>query len=125
MGQDQHRYRLTGICIVFFLVAQTFQELASRFWIPDAHGREQELQVYLLPIDRVRALLILASILTLIVPYTIAMRYWQSTPIAAATGLVACIGLWGSSLPLAAWIFSSSGRTGLASFTADLQRKRR
>lgn len=96
MGQEQRRYRLAGICIVFFLVAQTFQELASRLWIPDAHGPEQELQVYLLPIDRVRALLILASILTLIVPYiTIAMRYWRSTPMAAATGLIACIGFVG------------------------------
>lgn len=96
MQPEQRQYRLAGVCVLFFVAAQTFQEVASRFWIPDAHGPEQELQVYLLPIDRVRALLILASILTLIIPYiTIAMRYWRATPIAAAVGLIACAGFVG------------------------------
>lgn len=94
--QEQRRYRLAGFCVLFFIVAQMFQEIASRLWIPDAPGPEQALQIYLLPVDRVRALLILASILTLVIPYiTIAMRHWRTTPIAAATGLIACIAFVG------------------------------
>jgi hypothetical protein len=90
MRQEQRRYQFAGLCILFFIAAQTFQELATRFWIPEAHGPEQELLTYLLPMDRARALLILSSILLLVIPYiTIAMRYWPATPIAAVSGLIA------------------------------------
>jgi hypothetical protein len=96
MRQERHRYRLAGFCILFFIAAQTFQELATRFWIPAAHGPEQELLIYPLRMDRVRALLILSSILLLVIPYiTIAMRYWRATPITAASGLIAGIGFVG------------------------------
>jgi hypothetical protein len=96
MQKEQRRYRLAGFCILFFIAAQTFQELATRFLIPDPHGPEQELLTYLLPMDRIRAFLILASILLLVIPYlTIAMRYWRATPIAAGSGLIAGIGFVG------------------------------
>jgi hypothetical protein len=96
MRQEQRRYQFAGFCILFFIAAQAFQELALRFWIPAAHGPEQELLNHLLPVDRARALLILASILLLVVPYiTIAMRYWRAASIAAASGLVAGIAFVG------------------------------
>ncbi|WP_035358490.1 hypothetical protein [Edaphobacter aggregans] len=96
MRQEQRRYQFAGSCILFFIAAQTFQELATRFWIPDAHGPEHELLIYLLPMDRARALLILSSILLLVIPYiAIAMRYWSATPIAALTGLIAGISFIG------------------------------
>ena len=66
MRQEQRRYQSAGFCILFFIAAQTFQELATRIWIPAAHGPEQELLTCLLPIDRDRALLILSSILLLV-----------------------------------------------------------
>jgi hypothetical protein len=94
--QEQRRYQFAGFCTLFFIVAQAFQELATRFWIPAAHGPEQELLTYLLPMDRARALLILFSILLLVMPYiTIAMRYWLATPIAAVSGLIAGISFIG------------------------------
>ena len=93
MRQEHRRYRLAGLCVLFFIAAQAFQELAFRFWIPASQGPEQELLAYLLPINRVRALLILASILLLTIPFiTIAIRYWRATPIAAASGLIAGVG---------------------------------
>lgn len=96
MQQEQRRYRFAGFCILFFIAAQTFQELATRFWIPAARGSEEELLTYLLATDRVRALLILASILVLVIPYiTIAMRYWRATPVAAAAGLIASLAFIG------------------------------
>jgi hypothetical protein len=96
MRQEQRRYQFAGFCILFFIAAQTFQDLATRFWIPAAHGPEQELLIYLLRMDRARALLILSSILLLVIPYiTITMRYWLATPIAAVSGLIAGISLLG------------------------------
>jgi hypothetical protein len=96
MRPEQRRYQFAGFCILIFIAAQAFQELALRFWIPVAHGPEQELLAHLLPVDRARALLILASILLLVVPYiTIAMRYWRATPIASGSGLIAAIAFVG------------------------------
>jgi hypothetical protein len=96
MREEQRRYQFAGFCTLFFIVAQTFQELATRFWIPAAHGPEQEVLTYLLPLDRARALFILFSILLLVIPYiTIAIRYWPATPIAAASGLIAGISFIG------------------------------
>jgi hypothetical protein len=89
MPQQQRRYLLAALCILFFIAAQTFQEFAYRLWIPAAHGPEQELHTYLLPIDRARALLIMASIVSLIVPYVvIALRYRRIALFAAVLGLI-------------------------------------
>lgn len=89
MSQQQRRYLLAAFCILFFIAAQTFQEFAYRFWIPATHSPEQELLAYLLPVDRARALLVLASILLMVVPYiVIALRYRRVTPVAALLGLI-------------------------------------
>lgn len=90
MRQEERHYRFSGFCVLFFIAAQIFQELATPLWIPAPHEAERELMTYLLPMDRTRALLILSSILLLVIPYiTIAMRYWLATPLAAASGYLA------------------------------------
>jgi hypothetical protein len=70
-------------------VAQSFQEIAYRFWIPATHGAADELLNYLLPVDKVRALLVMGTIVGLIVPFTvIAVRYWKRAPLASVIGLM-------------------------------------
>lgn len=92
-------YRLAAFCVLFFVAVQIFQEIASRFWIPEAQGPEQELLVYLLTIDRVRALLILLSIVLLIVPYAvIAIRFSTRLPLAAIVGFAGVLGFIGFEL---------------------------
>ncbi|NID14665.1 hypothetical protein [Luteibacter yeojuensis] len=93
---ESRHYRLSAYCILFFVAVQTFQELGSRFWIPEAQGPEQELLVYLLTIDRVRALLVLLSIILLVVPYTvIAVRYAGRLPVVAIIGFTGMLGFVG------------------------------
>lgn len=78
-----------GICVLCFLLAQTFQELSYRFWIPESHSPVDDLNAYLLPVDQVRALLVGGSILLLTVPFVvIALRYHNVTPIASTLGLI-------------------------------------
>ena len=85
----QTRYRLAAFCIFLFLAAQTFQELAYRFWIPASHGLADELLAYLLPIDEIRSLLIMGTIVVLIVPFAvIALRYRNRAPLASLLGIV-------------------------------------
>jgi hypothetical protein len=72
-----------------FLAAQTFQEIAYRFWIPPSHDAADDLLAYLRPVDEVRSLLILGSIVVLIVPFVaIFLRYRQRTPLASIIGLI-------------------------------------
>ena len=76
-------YRAAAFCVLFFIAAQVFQEIASYLWLPEPKGPEQEMLVYLRTVDRVRSLLILFSIVLLLVPYAvIAVRYWQRLPLA-------------------------------------------
>ena len=83
------RYRLAAFCLFLFLAAQSFQDIAYRFWIPVTHGPADELLNYLLPVDKVRALLIMGTIVALIVPFTvIALRYRNRAPLASAMGLL-------------------------------------
>jgi hypothetical protein len=120
MQQERRRYQLAGLCILFFILAQTFQELATRFWIPEAHGPEQELLTYLLPMDRARALLILSSILLLVVPFiTIAMRYRQATPLAAVSGLIAGVAFVGFEFTARSMDFFVVGQSWANSFRAS------
>ena len=96
---ESRHYRLAAACVLFFVIVQVFQEVASRFWIPEAQGPEQELLVYLLVIDRVRALLILLSIVLLIVPYgVIALHYRWRFPLAALLGFAGVLGFIGFEL---------------------------
>lgn len=88
-GPLRNRYRLSALCILLFLAAQSFQEIAYRFWIPATHTPADELLNYLLPVDKVRALLIMGTIVGLIVPFTvIAIRYYKRAPLASIVGLV-------------------------------------
>jgi hypothetical protein len=80
---------LAGICVLFFVAAQTFQEIAYRFWIPGSHSPADDLATYLLRVDQVRALLVGGAILLLIVPFTvIAIRYFKTAPLTSVLGLV-------------------------------------
>ena len=83
------RYRLSAFCMFFFLLAQSFQEIAYRFWIPVSHSPQDELLIYLLPIDKARAILIMGAIVVLIVPFVvIALRYWTRAPLASVLGVI-------------------------------------
>jgi hypothetical protein len=83
------RYLVAGLCVVCFILAQAFQELAYRLSIPTTSTLEDQLQAYLLPIDQARALAVAATILLLLVPYVvIAMRYIEVAPLASVRGLI-------------------------------------
>lgn len=83
------RYRFAAFCILLFIAAQTFQELAYRLWIPNSRGPQDDLLIYLLPIDRVRAVLIAATIVGLIVPFVvITIRYFKVAPLASIVGVI-------------------------------------
>lgn len=96
---ESRHYRLAAFCVLFFVAAQVFQELASHFWLPEPQGPELEMLVYLLTIDRVRSLLILSSIVLLVVPYAvIALRYWQRLPLVTVLGFTGVLGFVGFEL---------------------------
>lgn len=83
------RYLASALCVFLFIAAQSFQELAYRFWIPAPHGLQDELLNYLLPIDQARAMLIMGTIVVLIMPFTaIALRYFKVAPLASVLGVV-------------------------------------
>ena len=72
---------------MLFLAAQTFQAFAYWFWIPTSHDPQHNLLVYLLRVDRIRALLLMGTILLLIVPYAlVALRYFRVAPVASVLG---------------------------------------
>jgi hypothetical protein len=54
-----------ALCLALFIVAQTFQEIASRTYLPS--------------VDRVRAGLILGTIVLLIVPFVVIVLRWENT----------------------------------------------
>ncbi len=82
-------YVIAGSCLVLFIAAQTFQEIAYRFWIPVSHSPQDDLLAYLLPIDRARAILIMATIVPLIVPFVvIALRCFRVAPVESILALV-------------------------------------
>jgi hypothetical protein len=59
------------------------------FWIPIPHGPQDDLLIYLLPIDRIRAILILSTLIVLIVPFVvIALRYFKAEPLTSIMGVV-------------------------------------
>lgn len=89
MNSAGRRYVLAGLCVLSFIVAQTFQAFAYWFWIPTSHGPQDDLLIYLLHVDQIRALLVMGSILLLIVPYAvIALRYFKIAPLASVLGLI-------------------------------------
>ncbi|MBV9264928.1 MAG: hypothetical protein JO061_02050 [Acidobacteriaceae bacterium] len=82
-------YALAAFCIVFFLLAQAFQELAYIFWIPKTHGPAEDLLVYLLRVDQSRALGVMGTLILLIVPYAVvALRYFAVAQLASLLGLI-------------------------------------
>ena len=89
MNETGGRYVLAGLCVLSFILAKTFQAFAYCFWIPNSHGPQDDLLIYLLSVDQIRALLVMGTILLLIVPYTvIALRYRKVAPIASLLGLI-------------------------------------
>jgi hypothetical protein len=89
MTKSNNGYFVAGVCVLAFILAQTFQELAYRFWLPASHGPVDDLHAYLLPLDQARAAMVDGTILLLIVPYlVIALRYFGTSPVTAALGLI-------------------------------------
>ncbi|HEX7159321.1 MAG TPA: hypothetical protein VF214_09920 [Edaphobacter sp.] len=89
MAEMRRRYFAAALCILAFLIAQTFQELAFLFWIPAANSVQDDLATRLLTIDKIRALLVMGSIGLLIIAYVvIALRYRRVAPIASLLGLI-------------------------------------
>ena len=82
------RYVAAGLCILFFMATQGFQQVAYHFWIIVFGGPQAELLSYLQPADRARALLVMAGILALVVPFAvIALRCFPVAPLASVLGL--------------------------------------
>jgi hypothetical protein len=78
-----------GLCILAFIAAQTFQSLAYSFWIPPSHDLQSTLLSYTLPVDQLRSLAVMGSILLLIIPYSvIALMYRRTAPLASLLGLI-------------------------------------
>jgi hypothetical protein len=89
MDKVRVRYVAGGLCILLFIAAQTFQELAYLFWIPASHSPEDDLRTHLLPMDQVRAIVILGTVVLLIVPFiVITLRYFRVAPLASILGMV-------------------------------------
>jgi hypothetical protein len=89
MTKSNNGYFVAGVCVLAFILAQTFQELAYRLWIPASHGSADDLQSYLLTVDQARAAMVGGTILLLVVPYVvIAFRYIETSPVTAVLGLI-------------------------------------
>jgi hypothetical protein len=89
MAEPEIRYLAAGLCVLAFLAAQTFQQFAYGSRIPAPKGPADELQNYLLPVDRLRALLVGGTILLLLVPYAaVTLRYFEAAPVASLLGLI-------------------------------------
>jgi len=85
----RNSYFAGAMCLVFFLASQAFQEVAYHFWIPAPRNPHDELLIYLLRIDQVRSLFVLAGILALAVPFgVIAIRCFRAAPLASTLGLI-------------------------------------
>jgi hypothetical protein len=86
---ERFRYLLAAGCLLLFLATQTFQEIAYRFWIPVSHSPQGDLMVYLLPVERTRAILLMVGIMALLVPFVvIARRCFGVAPVASTCGLI-------------------------------------
>jgi len=89
MTKSNDGYFVAGVCVLAFILAQTFQEVAYRFSIPASHGPVDDLRAYLLKVDQARAAMVGGTILLLLVPYiVIAFRYIKTSPVTAVLGLI-------------------------------------
>jgi len=89
-------YFIAALCVLAFILAQIFQELASLFWIPSPHSPQDDLLTRLMAVDQVRALLLMSSILFLTVPYTVlALRYRKVAPVVSMLGLIFAVAFVG------------------------------
>jgi hypothetical protein len=80
---------LGGWCVLLAIGAQAFQEIAYRYWIPPSRTPQDDLAAYVLPVDRARAILVMAEIVLRVVPFVvIALRCFRAAPLAATSGLV-------------------------------------
>jgi len=89
MPKSGRKYLIAGLCVLTFVIAQTFQAFAYWFWIPISSGPQDDLLTYLLPIDQLRSLLVMSTIALLIVPYIIiANRFCKATPVLSTLGFI-------------------------------------
>ncbi len=92
LGETSRRYATGAAGILAFILAQTFQELAYRFWIPVSHGPSDDFRIMQLPVDKIRAALILATIIGLLLPYTaLAINRFRSAPMSSVLGLIGVV----------------------------------
>jgi hypothetical protein len=96
MRRPANRYLLAAFCVFLFLLGQISQQLAYRFWIPSPDDPVSALLAYLQRVDQLRAIILIASILTLLIPYIVAAeRFRQVAPLASAVGLIGGIAFVG------------------------------
>jgi hypothetical protein len=89
MCESGRKYLIAGLCILAFILAQTFQAFAYWFWLPASSGPQDDLLTYQLPVDQVRSLVVMSTIALLIVPYVIiAIRFYKTTPVLSVVGLI-------------------------------------
>ena len=89
MWNNRASYLLAGGCLLFAIAAQAFQEIAYLYWIPPSHTLQDDLMAYVLPIDRARAILVMAEILLRIIPFVvIALHCFRAAPLASVIGLI-------------------------------------
>jgi hypothetical protein len=82
-------YMAAAMCVLLFVLGQAFQEIAYAAWIPASHGPADDLRIALLPVDRVRALILMATILGLLVSFVaIALGRFAVAPVASVFGLL-------------------------------------
>jgi hypothetical protein len=89
MYRSQPRYTFAAVSLALMILAQGFQELAYRLWIPKSRGLEDDLLICLLPIEHLRAMLVMGTIVLLVVPFAVlALRYARTAPLASLLGFV-------------------------------------
>lgn len=91
------RYQNSAIALFCFVAAQAFQTIALDRWIPTPHSAQESLALYLSPINELRAVLVGAAILGLVLPYlVIALRYVAKDPIFSILGFLFALGFVGA-----------------------------
>jgi hypothetical protein len=86
---EKRQYLFAMVCVLLFVMAQTFQELAYRYWIPASNDPQSELLTYLLRANQLSAVLVMGSILLLMFPYAvIAHKFRNVAPMASLFGMM-------------------------------------
>lgn len=87
------RYLAASFALFCFIAAQAFQSVALTYWIPAGQSPQENLTLYLLPINELRAALVGIGILLLAIPYLVtALQYFPIDPIFSLLGFVSGTG---------------------------------